>query len=174
MIRNAKPYNTNTSNTCKDLILIPSCSPCSLVSPKVVGLQRWELVCWGVLGIPLLEKCFRFLVSRVLVPRFLGYLVQRVTKLAFHVFSGRDWSHIQDLQDDFERFFIICRCAPLRKLSNNGLFWLYTEKRYLNGFECFLVCLKCFYKLPKVPYLVNILEVPKSSKKKVVGNVPKP
>ena len=42
---------------------------------KRPGLQGWESVCWGVLGIPLLENRKGFLVSWFLVSLFQGLLV---------------------------------------------------------------------------------------------------
>ena len=82
-------------------ILNYSCPPCSVVSPKrVVGCTGWDSVCWGVLGILLLEKFIGslfFWISRFpafSVSKFLGFEVSfllvskfwRCHKYPFHVF----------------------------------------------------------------------------------------
>ena len=107
-----------------------------------------ESVCWGVPGIPLLEKAswfrgflvFGFLVSwfqsvlvswSLFVSKILGFVVSKILGFLvsdfkdlpnFHfMFPGRYWSHIQDFRDLIKRIVGFVRRPSLRKLSTFGI-----------------------------------------------------
>ena len=62
------------------------------------------------------------------------------------MFSGRYWSHIQDLQDFIRRIFVILRCPSFPKVSNH-MFWIFEIHKHEfpeNVPICFFLFLQYF------------------------------
>ena len=108
-------------------------------------VQKWESVCWGVLGIPYLKiERFKvswflgFLVVAFLVWGVLGFWFLGLKVYWFIGFSVSNsfnvfwnylvhntkfrfhvfysyWTHNRDFQDSIKRIFGICRCPSFRK-----------------------------------------------------------